>query len=306
MPDRLTGIEVFASAVRLGGLSAAGRELGISPTMAAKHLDSLEDRLGVTLLHRTTRRLSLTEAGRQFLDKAEPLLAGLAEAENEASATNVRISGLIRVAVPVSFGRLHVAPLAAAFRRLHPDVTIELGLNDRYVDLMEEGWDLAIRIGRLADSSLIARKLATATLVVAGSPAYLAARGVPTTVAELAEHECLGFTLSPVGGVGSWTFGAKGDVIVPVRGSLRANNGEALVAAAIEGQGLVYGPWFIAAEAIRDGRLVPITLDKPVLDLGGIYTITHPDRRPAAKTRAWIDFLAASMTARQGDLAGHA
>jgi DNA-binding transcriptional LysR family regulator len=304
MPDRLTGIEVFAAAIRLNGLSAAARELGMSPAMATKHLDALEARLGVTLVRRTTRRLSLTEAGRHFLDQTQPLLSGLTEAENEASATNITISGLLRVAAPVSFGTLYVAPLAAAFRNKHPKVSLELGLNDRYVDLTEEGWDIAIRIGHLADSSLIARKLAPATLVVAASPGYLAARGQPQTVQDLVQHECLGFSLSPIGGTKTWSFGVEGEKKIPVHGSLHANNGEALVAAAVAGQGIVYGPRFIAAPALREGSLVSIKLDMPVFDLGAVYAITHPDRRPAAKTRAWIDFLAQAMAALQDDLSG--
>jgi DNA-binding transcriptional LysR family regulator len=304
MPDRLTGMEVFAAAIRLGGLSAASRELGMSPAMATKHLDALEHRLGVTLVRRTTRRLALTEAGRHFLDRTEPLLSSLAEAESEALAANVAINGLLRVAVPVSFGTLHVAPLAAAFSRQYPEVTLELGLNDRYVDLMEEGWDVAVRIGRLADSSLIARKLAPATMVVAASPAYLSTHGVPRSVSELSRHDCLGFTLSPIGGAKTWSFGVKGEVKIPVRSSLCANNGEALVAAAIEGQGLVYGPRFIAASALKDGRLSALDLDVALFDLGAVYALTHPDRRPAAKTRAWIDFLASSMEARREELSG--
>lgn len=306
MPDRLTGIEVFAAAIRLGGLSAAGRELGMSPAMAARHLDALEHRLGVTLVYRTTRRLALTEAGRHFLDKAEPLLANLAEAEDEASATTVAIQGPLRVSVPVSFGVSHIAPLAAAFHRRYPEVTLELGLNDRYVDLMEEGWDLAVRIGRLADSSLIARKLASISMVVAASPAYLAANGAPRTAAELADHDCLGFTLSETGGVRTWSFGVNGEVLVPIRAVLKANNGDALTAAAVEGLGIAYMPRFIAAAALADGRLVSLDLDTPVIDPGGVYALTHPDRRPAAKTRAWIDFLAAAMETRRFELSGRA
>lgn len=304
MPDRLTGIEVFAAAMRLGGLSAAGRELGLSPAMAARHLDALEHRLGVTLVHRTTRRLALTEAGRTFLDKAQLLLSDLAEAEDEASSANVAVRGLLRVSAPVSFGVLHIAPLAAAFGKLHPEVTLELGLNDRYVDLMDEGWDLAIRIGRLADSSLIARKLADIDIMVVASPDYLARRGTPRTAAGLSEHDCLGFTLSETGGVRTWSFGVNGEIKVPIKAVLKANNGDVLAAAAAAGQGLAYLPRFIAAPHLAAGRLVPLTLDAPMPHPGGVYALTHPDRRPAAKTRAWIDFLAANMQARREDLAG--
>ena len=304
MPDRLTGIEVFAAAMRLGGLSAAGRELGLSPAMAARHLDALEHRLGVTLVHRTTRRLALTEAGRAFLDKAQMLLSDLAEAEDEASSTNVAVRGLLRVSAPVSFGVLHIAPLAAEFGKLHPEVTLELGLNDRYVDLMDEGWDLAIRIGRLADSSLIARKLADIDILVVASPDYLAARGTPRAAAELSDHDCLGFTLSETGGVRTWSFGVHGEIKVPIRAVLKANNGDVLAAAAAAGQGVAYMPRFIAAPHLATGRLVALDLDIPAMQPGGVYALTHPDRRPAAKTRAWIDFLAASMEARKKDLVG--
>lgn len=304
MADRLTGIEVFAAAMRLGGLSAAGRELGLSPAMAARHLDALEHRLGVTLVRRTTRRLALTEAGRAFLDKAQLVLSDLAEAEDEASSATVAVRGLLRVSAPMSFGVLHIAPLAAEFGKLHPEVTLELGLNDRYVDLMDEGWDLAIRIGSLADSSLIARKLADIDIMVVASPDYLARRGAPRTAAQLADHDCLGFTLSETGGVRTWSFGAHGEIKVPIRAVLKANNGDVLAAAAAAGQGLAYLPRFIAAPHLATGRLVPLAFDAPMPRPGGVYALTHPDRRPAAKTRAWIDFLAVSMEARKKDLAG--
>ena len=302
MADRLTGIEVFVRAMAQGGLSAAARSLGMSPAMAARHLDALEARLGATLVHRTTRKLSLTEAGRRFVDEATRLLAELADAEAEASASPMVVDGLLRVAVPVSFGVMHVAPIVPAFSALYPALTVELGLNDRYVDLMEEGWDVAIRIGRLADSLLIARKLAPATVVVCASPAYLAARGRPNSVADLKDHDCLGYTLSANAGGRVWSFGPDGDIHVPVRGVLHANNGEALVAAAAAGQGLVYGPRFIAAPALADGRLEVVELDVPMFDLGAVYAVTHANRRPAAKTRAWIDYLAQEIPKQQACL----
>jgi DNA-binding transcriptional LysR family regulator len=263
--------------------------------MAAKHLDALERRLGVTLVHRSTRRLSLTEAGQQLIPEVERLLAGLAEAESSASDSAAKISGLLRVSVPVSFGVLHVAPLVPEFTRRNPHIIIELGLNDRYVDLMEENWDVALRIGRLTDSTLIARKLGPIKAVVCGSPAYLKKRGAPHTLADLSKHDCLGYTLSPSVGTKTWSFGQDGKVQVPVRGSLHANNGEALVAAAIAGQGLVYGPEFIVAQALATKRLVKIALDEPPIDLGGVYAITHPDRRPTAKLRAWIEYLYSAL-----------
>lgn len=290
MPDRLAGIEVFVRAMRHGGLSAAGRELGISPAMAGKHLDALEQRLGVTLVRRTTRQLFLTEAGRQFLSEAERVLAELAEAEADASANTVSVDGRLRVSVPVSFGVMHIAALVPGFSRQYPKLTIELGLNDRYINLAEEEWDVGIRIGRLPDGNLIARKLAPVSTVVCAAPAYIASHGAPATLDDLARHICLGYTLSTNAGT-TWKFGATGDIVVPVRGSLHANNGDALIAAAVAGLGIVYGPRFIAAPALRDGRLVEISLQAQLFDIGAVYALTHPDRRPTKKARAWIAYL---------------
>lgn len=297
MSDRLTGIEVFVKASRLGSLSAAARAMGMSPAMAARHLGLLEDRLGVTLLHRSTRRLVLSEAGADYLERAEPLLAELAEAEAGMAARTVAVEGLLRVSAPAAFGARHLAGLVAAFSRTHPAVTIDLGLNDRYVDLIDEGWDMAIRIGRLADSALIARRLAPVRLSLCAAPDWLAANGTPRTLADLARVDCLGYTLSPHTGITHWSFGRDGGIRAPIRCVLRVNSGELLVQAAIAGQGLVYLPRFLTADALDDGRLVAVTLNEPLMDPGAIYAVTPPSRRPAAKTRAWIDFLALRMAA---------
>lgn len=295
--DRLTGMEVFVRAVRLGGLSAAGRAMGLSPTMAGRHLDALEARLGTTLVNRTTRRLALTDAGATYLDRAERVLSEIAEADAEASAQSRAIEGLLRVSAPATFGVMHVAALVAEFHRLHPGVTIELGLDDRHVDLLEERWDMAIRIGRLSDSTLVARRLAPVRLAICAAPGYLAARGTPATLADLAGHDCLGYTLVTLTGPTIWGFGRDGERPVPVRGSLHANNGEALVRAAVAGQGLVYGPRFIAADAIRRGDLVEVELDADYMDLGAVHAVTHARRRLPARARAWLDFLASRMPA---------
>jgi DNA-binding transcriptional LysR family regulator len=304
MADRLTGIEVFVRAMTEGSLSAASRSLEMSPAMATKHLDALEMRLGVTLVHRTTRKLSLTEAGRHFLDESVRLLAQLADAEAEASARTIAVEGLLRVAVPVSFGILNISPILPAFSERYPSVTVELGLSDRFVDLMEEGWDVAVRAGHLKDSLLIARKLAPVTAVICASPDYLKKQGVPKTIADLQSHDCLGYTLSANVGGKVWRFGLEGDIHVPVHGVVYADNGDALVAAAIAGQGLVYGPRFIAAPALAEGRLEIVELNVPLVDLGAIYAVTHPNRRPAAKTRAWIDYLAEEIPKQKFSLSG--
>ncbi|MET0528201.1 MAG: LysR family transcriptional regulator, partial [Microvirga sp.] len=159
MLDRITGMQIFVRVAALGSLSAAARALGISQTMATKHVGAIEERLGIKLLHRTTRRLTLTEAGRRYLESAERILSEVEEAEAAASADRLEVRGVLRVNAPVSFGFREVAPLLAEFSRLHPSVTIDLGLNDRFVDLIEEGFDLAIRVTKLEDSGMIARKI---------------------------------------------------------------------------------------------------------------------------------------------------
>lgn len=292
MLDRLTGLEVFAKVAAAGSLSAAARALGLSQTMVTKHMAALEARLGVKLFHRTTRRLSITEAGRNYLEASERILAEIDAANASVAADRVEPRGLLRLNAPVSFGTRQIAPLLAEFTERHPQVTIELGLNDRLVDLAEEGWDLAIRIGNLAPSSLIARRIAPCRILVCAAPSYLKARGTPRTVSDLATHNCLGYTLSQRTSVDRWAFGARAEVSVRVSGSLRANNGDALRAAALAGQGLIYQPTFIVADDLRAGRLVALDLDQPTVELGGIYAVYLPDRHPPAKVRAFIDFIA--------------
>ena len=194
--------------------------------------------------------------------------------------------------VPLSFGSGFVAPLMPEFGRRYPEVTVELGLSDAELDVIAGGWDLAIRIGRLDDSPLQARRLGDSPMRICASPAYLDRRGVPRRVAELVQHNCLGYTLSATQGREHWAFGPRGEVRVPVAGNLMANNGEALLAAAVRGQGIVYQPDFIVADALAHGDLVALELDRPLMDLGGIHVLYPPDRRPPAKVRVMIDYLA--------------
>jgi DNA-binding transcriptional LysR family regulator len=195
------------------------------------------------------------------------------------------------VNAPVSFGVRELAPLMAEFSRMHPALTVDMGLNDRMVNLVEEGWDVAVRIGRIHDQTLIARRLAPCRLLVVGSPGYLAERGTPRTVAELSSHNCLGYTLSSSLGPQRWSFGPDGSVTVPIKGNFQASNGDALVAAALAGQGLVYEPTFLLGDEIRAGRLVALTLDHPPMELPGVFAVYASNRRPPAKVRAFIDFL---------------
>ena len=283
MLDRVTGMQVFCRVAALGSFSAAGRALGLSQTGVTKHVAALEARLGTRLLHRTTRRLTLTETGRTYLEACERILAEIDEAEAAAGAEGVEAHGTLRLNVPLSFGVREIAPALAEFSAVHPALTIELGLNDRRVDLIEEGWDLAVRIGTLADSGLIARRLTSSRLVACGAPAYFERHGTPRRPEELKNHNCLGYTLSDSSG---WRFGEQA---YPVSGPLRAPNGAALTAAAVAGLGLIYQPTFLVAQALRAGTLVLLDFGAPSPVLP-IHALMPPGRRPA-KTRAFVEFL---------------
>jgi DNA-binding transcriptional LysR family regulator len=291
MLDRVTGMQVFARVAALGSLSSAARALGMSQTMATKHVAALEERLGVKLLHRTTRKITLTEPGRRYLESVERILAEVEEADATAAAERMEVTGTLRVNAPVSFGVREIAPLMAEFARLHPALTVDLGLNDRMVDLVEEGWDVAVRIGRIQDQTMIARKLARCRILIAGSPAYLAERGTPQTVADLAAHNCLAYTLSSALGPRCWLFGSDGTISVPIQGNLQASNGDALVVAALAGQGLIYEPTFLVGDDLRAGRLMALALDHPPIELPGVFAVYPSNRRPPAKVRAFVDFL---------------
>ena len=295
MLDRITGMQVFSRAAQTGSLSAAARQLSISPGMATKHLDALEKRLGVRLCHRSTRKLSLTEPGQQYLDLCSRLLPELEEVETMIASQRVDATGLLRLNAPLSFGVRYVAPLISAFAEQNPRVTVDLGLNDRIVDLVDEGWDLTIRVGRLKDSRLVSRKLADSSMIVCAAPIYWARRGRPKLWAELKDHNCLGSYISAVARPDEWLFGEHRDQRVAVKGTMRANNGNALVKAAAAGLGVLYEPEFIVAEAIGQGQLEAVTLDAAAANLGGIHLIYLPDRSPPAKVRVMIDFLVAAF-----------
>jgi DNA-binding transcriptional LysR family regulator len=296
MLDRISGMEVFTKVAALGSFSAAARALGMSQSMATKHVDAIEDRLGAQLFQRTTRRLTLTEAGRRYLDACERILGEIEEADAEAAADVAEPRGILRLNAPVSFGFRQVAPALTEFAPAYPQLTIDLGLTDRFVDLVEEGWDLAIRLGTLRDSALIARRLAPASMVLCASPGYLDRRGTPKAVAELGAHNCLGYTMPSAANAERWLFGNDGSVSVAVSGNLRANNGDALRAAAIADQGLIYQPAFLVGDDLRAGRLVCVHLDVAPFQFGNVYAVYAPSRHVPAKVRRIIDFLARRWT----------
>ena len=291
MLDRFIGFKVFGRVAALGSLSAAAREIGASPTMVNKHIGAIEDRLGVKLLYRTTRKVMLTEAGRRYLDSIERILADLAEADATATAERLEVTGTLRLSAPVSFGVRELMPSLSDFFRLHPGLRIDIGLNDRMVDLVEEGWDMALRIGSVRDQTMTARKLAPCSMILAASPEYLIKHGTPRTSADLTWHNCLAYTLAQTPLPDRWMFGKDGQTAVAVRGNLRASNGDALVAAAVLGQGLIYQPSFLVHKEVEVGRLTPIELEVAMLELPGIFAVYPANRKPPAKVRAVVNFL---------------
>jgi DNA-binding transcriptional LysR family regulator len=198
---------------------------------------------------------------------------------------------MLRLNAPVSFGTHQIAPALYEFSKRHPLVNVELALNDRMVDLAEEGWDLAVRVGTLESSALLARRIAPCRTVVAAAPSYLKSHGTPKTIADLERHNCLGYTLSRTTGAGRWVFGTRHEKVMEVSGNLRANNGDSLRAAAVAGQGIIYEPTFIVSDDLRAGTLISIKLDQPTIEYGGIYAVHCFERHPPAKIRAFIDFM---------------
>lgn len=292
MLDRFTSLEIFGKVVALGSFSAAARATGLSQTMVTKHIASLENRLGARLFQRTTRKVSITEAGGIYFEATSRILADLELADHAISSTRLEPRGTLRVAAPHSFGTRHLAPLLPEFAQLYPEISLELGLNDRLADLVDEGWDVAIRIGQLKDSSLIATKLAPCRMTVCASPAYLEARGQPRKVSDLSAHNCLIYTLSNDIGPKQWTFGQRREIRVRVSGNISANSGDALLVAALAGQGLAYLPTFIVASDLAAGRLTEVELDHPPIELGAVHAVYPSNRTAPAKLKAFLAFVA--------------
>jgi len=287
--DQLTGMRVFATIVDKGGFAPAATALGMSKTMVSKHLAAIEDRLGVRLLNRTTRKIGLTEIGAEYLRRCQEIIQLVDEADGRLLESHDRPRGLLRVNAPVTFSERHLAPSIAEYRRRHPDVQVDLVVNDRVIDLIEEGFDLAVRIGRLKDSTLVARRLAPAHMVLVASPAYLAARGRPERPEDLARHDCLIYAYSSERD--EWRFADEdGPRTVRVKGPVSSNNGMILMQAAIDGQGIVVLPTFIVGDALRDGRLVEILAEYRPQDRA-IYAVFPANRHLSPKVRSFVDFL---------------
>lgn len=289
--DRFADMQTFVRVVEAGSISGAAERLDIAKSAVSRRLTELEARLGVQLFHRTTRRLSLTDSGRGFYERSLRVLEELDEAENCVAEAHRDLRGALRVALPLSFGLRHLAPAIQEFMQRHPAVEFDLAFDDRQVDLVREGFDVAIRIAQLGDSSLMARRLAPIRHAVCASPDYLAKHGTPRHPADLAQHVCLAYSNLPNPGV--WSYrdrrGRAGSVKVPVR--LKANNGDFLQQAAILGEGLILQPTFYLDDTIRSGRLVPVLRDCAWPEISA-YALYPPTRHLSSRVRAFVDFLA--------------
>ena len=287
--NKFEELESFVAVVDHHSFSAAADRLGVAKSSLSKRVSELEKRLGVQLMQRTTRKLSLTDSGRHFYQRAVNLLADLNEAEQMVSDAQVGLSGRIKLAAPLGLGVGQLSKPLSDFMQLHPSIKIDLDLNDRQLDLVDEGFDLAVRVGELEDSSLIARKLSSAGFAVCASPAYLALHGVPQHPSELVDHEVLIY--SNVSVSHQWSFDDNGKRVSPrVKSRMRANNGEVLANFAQHGLGIVSGPLFFLQTYIDSGALVSILDDYPRAETG-IYAVYPPGRLVSRRVKMLSDYL---------------
>jgi len=291
--DKFQEMRVFAGVADAGSFVGAADALGMSKAAVSRHVSDLEQRLGVRLMQRTTRKLSLTQEGEVFLSRCRDILASIEESEAELSTRAASASGLLKVSVPVSFATQHLAPLWSEFLAMHPRLTLDVHLADRVVDLVDEGFDLAVRIAHLPDSSLVSRKLAATRLVLCAAPLYLRRRGTPKHPDDLAAHDVIGYSLLST--PGQWLLqGPDGPVTVKIKPRLWTNNGDTSVAAAVRGAGIDLQPTFLIADQLADGRLVQVLPAWQAQELG-IYAV-YPSRKfVLPKVRALVNFLAGAF-----------
>ena len=290
--DRIGDLTLFLRVLDLGSISAAARSLDLSVAVASQRLKRLERDLGVRLLHRTTRRLHATPEGAALAEQGRPLVEDLEALTGGLRQAAAEISGTLRVTASASFGRQYLSPLLPEFLALHPRVKLSINLTDQMVDLVSAGVDLAIRIGALDDSSLVARKLAVNRRVVCASPDYLRRHGTPRTPQDLVEHECV-LLVGSQGRQDVWRFGdgAGGEIVVRVRGRMETNYGELVRDGAVAGMGIAIHSNWHASRDLREGRLVQVLQDYPIAE-SGIYAVMPQRRLVPPRVRAFVDFLA--------------
>lgn len=289
--DRFALLQNFVRVVDAGGISAAAQRWDVAKSAVSRRLAELEEGLGAQLLHRTTRRLGLTDTGRSFYERAVAILADLEEAEAAVAAEHCELRGRLRVAAPMSFGLLHLGPAINDFAARHPELQFDLDFNDRQIDLLQEGIDVGIRIAQLQDSSLIARRLAPVHSVVCASPDYLRRFGVPRHPEQLRQHRCLLYSNVPDPARWSYHAADGSEQAVTVREAMRCNNGDQLCMAAVAGHGLIQSPTFIVSGALARGELTPV-LSQYRWRSTAAYAIYPPTRHLSRRVRALVDFLA--------------
>ena len=299
--DRITGVQLFVRIVETGSFSKASVDLGVTQPTATKHVAAVEARLGARLLNRNTRGIRATEIGALYYEKCKAIQRELEEADNLASLLQSRVSGQLRISTSVSFGRRVLTPLVLAFMRKHPEISIDLSFDDRYVNLVEQGVDVAVRMGKLADSSLGARYLGTNPWVLVASPAYLKANPAPKLPADVGKHPCLVY--SSVQGDERWQFsggaGPKGGgraESVPVHGPLRTNNLSVVLDAAQNGLGLAILPWYVAYGAVQAGKVKPL-LTEFALPVQEMHAVFPSPKLVPSKVTTFISFLQEHFTA---------
>ncbi len=300
--DKLKAFETFVAVAQKGSLTAAAKAEGVAPAIMGRRLDSLEEHLGVRLMVRTTRRISLTQEGSAFLEDCQRLLADIASAEASVSAGGVQASGHLRVTAPAGFGRRHIAPLVPQFRALHPKVSLSLNLSDRVVDLAAEGFDCGVRVGDLPDSSLVSVRLADNRRLCVATPDYLQRHGVPAQPGDLNRHQCLTLS-SDASQTRGWAFRmptADGHEIIHLRpsGPLDCSDGQVLHAWCLAGLGIAWRSTWEVQQDITEGRLVSV-LDDHAAPPNGVYVVLPQRKHLPLRLRLWIDFLRAAF-ARPG------
>jgi DNA-binding transcriptional LysR family regulator len=287
--DKLTSMKVFCRVVTRENFSQAARELRLSPAMVTKHIAALEEQLGIRLLNRTTRRVSATEAGLRYFDSCKRLLSDIEDAEASLSELGSTVSGQLRISAPMDFGVMHLSPAIGCYLNRYPKVQIDIDYQDRRIDLIEEGFDLAIRIGKLPDSSLVSQRIMPSRIVLCAAPAYLEQYGTPQTPQDLRDHNCLTYSYSSTNN--DWLF-KKGEerFSVKVSGRLNANNGRALVAAAVNGLGIVEKPYFMVQEYLQSGQLVELFEQYTHSEVNIYAVYTHRQFLPA-KISTFVAFI---------------